>query len=318
MANPVRIWYVSAQRLCNFQCSYCVSTGDYAKSNQEDWRSTDEREDFDRIVEWLGTRPFPVQLRLGTLGEPFASHHFLDRAAWLTRQEGVRFVELLTNGALLRRRLPKLSETADMSKVSLWITYHQTEIPLERFIANARFAQEEFGCFVVVNSLLFPSTADGIAELKAAAEDAGLRFNVDLGYDPVVPAQDIDNPSRLIPILGEDDGVDTAHRLGIRPEMLDLTLTAFEDVHHRPCSAGHDYVFIAIDGEVYPCSRYYVLKHGRLGNVLDPGFELPLRADRYQECAARQGCCNKEDFLNLAKSTAVGNRSQASLGWVDA
>ncbi|WP_018588835.1 SPASM domain-containing protein [Salinispora arenicola] len=294
-----------------------MSTGDYSKSSTQDWRSAGDRDDFDRVVEWLGTRPFLVQARLATLGEPFASRHFLDRASWLTRQKGVQFVEFLTNGALLHRRLPKLAETADMSKLSLWITYHQNQISMERLIANARLAQEEFGCFVVVNSLLFPGTEDSVSMLTAAAEDAGLRFNVDLGYDPAVPAHDIDNPTRLIPILSEEDGTGAAHRLGIRPEMLDLTLTAFDDVHRRPCSAGHDYIYISIDGEVYPCSRYYVLKQGRLGNVLEPGFKLSLRADRYQGCAAKRGCCNKEDFLNLAESAAVGTRSPASLGWID-
>lgn len=316
MDDLIRIWYVSSQRLCNFRCSYCVSINGYAKSNKFDWKRESDRENFEKIVRWIGSRPFPVGVRLATLGEPFASKDFLAQVAWLTRQEEVRFVELLTNGSLLKKRLSTLEADADLSKLSLWITHHHTEISVERLVENAVFAQEKYGCFVVVNGLIFPGNADEVAELRAAAESTGLRFNLDLGYEPDIRAGDLTEPWQLAPILPEEGGQDTVLRLGANPDMLSLNLTALSDVNGRPCSSGHNYIYIGIDGDVYPCSRYYVLKTKRLGNILDGDFELNLRKSRWAACVAKSGCCNKEDFLNLQFQSENRDRTAPSLGWV--
>lgn len=260
MGGIVKIWYVSSQRLCNFRCTYCVSIKDYAKSNIVDWKREQDRGDFETIVRWIASQLFPVGVRLATLGEPFVSRDFMAQAAWLTRQTNVQFVELLTNGSLLKRRLPCLEADAELGKLSLWITHHHTETTIDRLIHNASFAQEKYGCFVVVNGLLFPDNADQIDQLRAAARRAGLRFNLDVGYDPGTATGDHERASQMAPILRTEDG---------------------------------------IDGEVYPCSRYYVLKKDRLGNALDPEFRLHLRDLRWGACQAWSGCCNKEDFLNL-------------------
>lgn len=178
MRHPVRIWYVARQRLCNLACDYCVSTGDWAKSRRIDWNNPEDREVYTRVVTWIGTRPYPVKVRLGTLGEPFASPFFLEKAAWLTQQSGVEHVELLSNAILLPRRLPMLETTANLGKVSLWLTWHDGQADLNRFIRAAAFAQETYGCFVVINALLFQDNHEAVARARDAARAAGLRFNV--------------------------------------------------------------------------------------------------------------------------------------------
>ncbi len=315
MNRMVKIWYVSPQRLCNMRCDYCVSTGDYAKSNTANWKNDNDRDDFSTTVRWIANQPFPVGVRLASLGEPFASPEFLEQAAWLTRRPNVQFVELLTNGSLLKSRLPRMAAEADFGKLSLWITHHHTQISIDRFIGNAAFAHREYGCFVVVNGLLFPDNTDSIRDLRAAAESAGLRFNLDPGYDPGTAAGRHDGLPDMAPILATPNGIEQAIRLGANPRILDVNLLALEDVNGRPCAAGHDYLFIGIDGEVYPCSRYYLLRHGRLGNTLDPDFRLNLRELRWAPCVARSGCCNKEDFLNLQEWSGQPQAYAPSFGW---
>ncbi|MGH8900594.1 MAG: radical SAM protein [Egibacteraceae bacterium] len=317
MADTVRIWYVSAQRLCNFRCAYCVSVNDYAKSNTEDWHKPDDLARFERIVRWIADCPFRVGVRLATLGEPFASRPFLAQAAWLSKRPNIYFVELLTNGSLLKRRLHQLRQDGDISKVSLWITHHHTEISVARFIENACFAQEKYGCFVVVNGLLFPDNEDHVLELRQAAQKAGLRFNLDLGYDPLTPHAAHSTLDAMVPVLRKSgDGIGRAVRLGADPELLKLNVLAMRDLSGQSCSAGHDYFYIGIRGDVYRCSRYQALDRNRLGNVLDDGFELKLNEARWVPCEAGFGCGNKEDFLNL-RSRALTNVAPApSLGWV--
>lgn len=320
--QPVRIWYVAAQRLCNFSCTYCVSTGDWAKSNRSDWRAEADRDTFSAIVDWIGTRPFPVDVRLGTLGEPFASPFFLDRAAWLTCQPGVRFVELLSNASLLQRRLPTLESRANLGKLSLWLTWHEQQMSLEKFIDAAAFAQDTYGCFVVVNTLLFADhDTTTIARVKAAADAAGLRFNLDLGYDPSVPSDDSasTDAAAAVPILrAGGDVVEVVAACGGDPELTRTALTGLTSPQHRACRAGSDYVFIDIHGDIYRCSRYAVLGLHRYGNICDPDFELRLRENTWAPCEAASGCANKEDFLNLRLAEHLRPTVVPSLGWTNA
>jgi MoaA/NifB/PqqE/SkfB family radical SAM enzyme len=317
MADTVRIWYVSGQRLCNFWCAYCVSVNEYAKSNKADWIEED-RERFDRIVSWIAARPFRIGIRLATLGEPFTSRPFLAKAAWLSTLPNIDFVELLTNGSLLKRRLEQLHREGDISKISLWATHHPTEIDLSRFIENVRFAQERYDCFVVVNGLLFPGNESYIVGLKRAADEAGLRFNLDLGYDSLTPHGMHTRMGDMIPILREqpEDGIARAIWLGASPELLELNISAMRDLRHEMCSAGHNYFYIGIRGDVYRCSRYQALGKDRLGNVLDAGFELRLSSEPWMACRAGFGCGNKEDFHNLRRRAPSDRQAAPSLGWI--
>ncbi|UQI49678.1 hypothetical protein M1P56_35400 (plasmid) [Streptomyces sp. HU2014] len=322
MAGPLRIWYVAAQRLCNLDCPYCVSTGDWFKSRKYDWKDPEDREVFTQVVSWIGSRHFEVEVRLGSLGEPFASPFFLEQAGWLTRQPGVRYVELLSNASLLKRRLPTLESMANLGKLSLWLTWHDGQMSLERFIDAAAFAQEEYGCFVVVNALLFDSRDTGmIQRVRTAARAAGLRFNLDLGYDPTVPTESFDllgDPSRAVPAMRTADVLETVTAYGGDRSLTEAALIGLTSPQGRACRAGHDYLFIDIHGQVYRCSRYAALERERLGSLADPGFELRLRPERWAPCAAAGGCCNKEDFLNLQVAEPLRPRDVPSLGWTNA
>ncbi|MFE2129179.1 radical SAM protein [Streptomyces amritsarensis] len=317
MHDPVRIWYVASQRLCNLACDYCVSIGDWAKSRRHDWKKPEDREVYERVVTWIGRRPYPVKVRLGTLGEPFASPLFLERAAWLTRQSGVEHVELVSNAVLLPRRLPRLEAAANLGKLSLWLTWHDGQADLGRFIAAASFAQETFGCFVVVNALLFEDNVDAVARAEEAARAAGLRFNVDLGYDPTAPT-DAQDPSHAVPALKAGSALETLARLGGNRALAETALIALTSCQGMPCRAGHDAVFIDIHGQAYRCSNYSAQQRPPLGSVLTDGFELPLRPDPWAPCAAAGGCGNKEDFLNLQIAAPLRPETVPSLGWTDA
>lgn len=239
MSQPVRIWYVAAQRLCNFDCPYCVSVGSWAKSRRYDWKDPGDRDTFTSITGWLGSRPFEVEVRLGSLGEPFASPFFLKRAGWLTRQPGVRYVELLSNACLLKQRLPTIESMANLGKLSLWLTWHDSQMSLEKFICAARFAQEEYGCFVVVNALLFDDS-ETVKRVKSAALEAGLRFNVDLGYDPFAPSKAFEHTgdaAAAVPLMRTADALSTVVACGGDGALTEVALMGLTSPLGRPCRA---------------------------------------------------------------------------------
>jgi MoaA/NifB/PqqE/SkfB family radical SAM enzyme len=314
MADIIRIWYVSAQRLCNFHCPYCVSINDYAKSNRKEWKDKDGQVLFEKIIHWIANRPFRVGIRLATLGEPFTSRIFLAQAAWLSTRPNIEFIELLTNGSLLKKRLDLLNREGDISKISLWITHHHTETTVSRCIENALFAQEKYGCFVVVNGLLFSDNEMSIVELKNAADAVGLRFNLDLGYDPLTPHGVYSIPATMVPILKDENGIARAIRLGANPELIRLNILAIGDLSNQFCSAGHNYFYIGVRGDLYRCSRYQALGKNRLGNVLYEDSKFQLSDIRWTSCEAGCGCVNKEDFLNLVD---YNHKHVPSLGWVE-
>lgn len=311
-----KIWYVAQQRLCNFHCSYCVSTGEgWEKSNTFSWTSESERATTLKIIEWIGTRDFPISLRLGTLGEPFATAEFLRSLSWLTRQPNINFVETLTNGALLERRLATMAHETDFSKLSLWITYHSTEIDVERLVRQASFAQKQ-GAFVVVNALYFPGNESQIGTLRLLCDKASLRFNLDLGYDASGEAGTYQSAPEVVEVSSDDDWLEKAIALGAREDVLATTVRALNAPVGLACGAGSDYVFIGVEGDMYPCSRYYELGLLKLGNVLDENFTFNAQAHRWRACRALAGCSNKEDYLNLQIAPVSG--TAPSLGWVGA
>jgi MoaA/NifB/PqqE/SkfB family radical SAM enzyme len=292
-----------------------VSTGDWAKDDRTDWYRPEDPVDFRRTLERIAAEPSPVGVRLATLGEPFTSRPFLDGAAWLSRQPNTRFVELVTNGSLLKSRLPTFRQTADLSRISLWITHHHTQITLDRFMDNV-LAARDAGCFVVVNTLLFP---DNFAEVEAARDRMlaeGVRFNVDLGYHPEAETGTYSTGDDVVPLVATDDWYREAVRMGVDPDLLAANLTGLNEATGQPCSAGHRYFFIGIDGEVYGCSRYYDLGRDRLGNVLAEGFRFPRRELPWVGCTAPCGCSNKEDFLNLKLVEHRRSDDVPSLGWL--
>lgn len=315
-SRSIGIWYVSPQRLCNFHCSYCVSVNDYAKSDRVSWRTDEERASFDGVVNWLGTRGFRAGIRLATVGEPFMSDVFLRRAGWLTRRENVDFVELLTNASLLRKRLPRLAEYGELRKLSLWATYHHTQMPIEKFLSNVTYAHGELGCFVVVNGLLFPDSIASLRELAAACKEMQVPFNLDLGYSPETPRGRYSTIREMLPISAEEGWFEAAINLGANERLLNVNRVALGSLAGLSCSAGCDYFFIGTNGDIYPCSRYCMLGIHRLGNVMDPAFELRPRARRWAPCEGVCSCCNKEDFLHLEIAEGLTRSGASSLGWV--
>lgn len=308
-APTLDVWYDADLALCNFDCAYCASVD--RRSKQEVWAEPGSLDRFHAITGWIARLPYRVRLRLQTAGEPFVSEEFLDRAAWLTRQPPLGFVELVTNGSLLKQRMARQLAAADLGRLSLWITFHHTEIAPEVLVENARHAAG-LGAFVIVNALAFPDSLAAIERLAALCRAHGLRFNLDMGYN-----LNGAYPGDFVPVLAPLDPASAAclrELLGRPVERLrdELRLTARPFGH--ACSAGHDYIHVRSDGAVFPCRPYSIPGEiWKLGSALDPDFMPVRRAERDAPCAAIGTCVCKEDFLHLA-SLRGGPRAAPTLG----
>lgn len=316
------VWYVCDLSLCNFDCAYCASgspeKGGF-RTRKKMWLDEDSPARFKQILQWISALPYSIGMRLQTIGEPFVSEEFLAEAARMTREPNIRFVELVTNGSLLSGRLGKMidQQGADPSKLSMWITYHPTEISAEKLVENAAYAQSR-GVFVVVNALLFPDTLEGVEKLHALCAEKGLRTNVDLGQD----FNETYSGQPFIPLAHDYTRQEDPKSLAGRAQLLiqnrQMALTsvvATAAPRGLKCSAGYDYIFISPDGEVHPCFAYRrYLEKARLGSALDPAFVPQLRSTRYAPCGIAKGCTCKEDFLHL-EVVPEGPMRDRSLGY---
>jgi hypothetical protein len=288
--------------MCNYSCSYCVSTGDYAKSESQKWFGK-EFEVFDGIVDWLITLDRSLNLRMGTIGEPFTTPDFVRRVGDLLRSPNINFVELTSNASLLDARLPALAQHAPLERLSLWLTYHPTETDLRSFMERAQRAVDSFGCCVVVNYLVFDGERKEAARFVEVARSFGMQFNLDLGYAPDAlyvrtgATSSVSRQSSAPAIISELGG--NAHLTSVALNSLNGPITA-------DCRAGHQYMFIDKDGFAFRCSRYCDLAREPMGNVLDHTFGLSLYSGHSSPCGACAGCAAKEDFLNRVDAPQRG------------
>jgi len=319
--REIDIWYMSGMSLCNFDCAYCaagIPEQGGERSRKAMWLTPDGADTFHRILARLAALPYRFGLRLQTIGEPFVSDELLAGVAFMTRQDRVRFVEMVSNGSLLERRLLRIRDEhgGDLDKISIWTTFHHTQITAAELVANAAFAQRHVKQ-VVVNALLFPDNAAQIDELHRLCRSHGsLALNVDPGYNHNVVFD-----TGILPLLDLDPeraGAGSPARLDLLGprSVVAANLIAALDPRGQPCSAGHDYVFVNPRGDVYPCLGYSRQLAGtRLGNVLDDDFALALRDQAYAPCGIDSGCLCKEDFLHLAIARPHRDNT-ASLGTV--
>ena len=326
-ADVLDVWCITDMVLCNFECPYCCAYK--VVTRKKVWHEEDSYKRFLRITERLAQVPYKLRVRLQTLGEPFVSREFMERAAWLSGRENISFVELVTNGSLFTKRLKSIEEDGgDLSKISLWVTFHHTEIAMDKFLEQVEYA-DELGTFVVVNTLLFPHPLPMVQELHEKCKERGLRINVDPGYRDGGSSYD---HGALIPILAEPNGKEILYDLAANENVLDANLRAAVSADGELCSAGGDYFIILPDGRVGPCCP--LLSKGiQLGNMLNPDYHLkpgkkkyircnvdervpvlsrlPFIGDRFRE---RKFCKNKEDFGHL-KVIRENEPRSPSFGW---
>ena len=323
----IDIWCITDMAMCNFECPYCCAYQVVTKDKA--WRDEGSYNQFLKITERIVQTPYRIRVRLQTMGEPFVSKEFLQRVAWMTSFENVDFVEMVTNGSLFKSRLKLITENGgDLSKISLWTTYHHTEIKMDKFLTQVEFARDQ-GCFVVVNSLAFPDSIDMVEELHAECTKRGLRINVDPGYRDGGSSYD---SGPLIAMEAMPGGMERLNKLTANKTVLKANLMAADSADGEACSAGQDYFIVSPDGRVGPCCP--LLNKGIvLGNLLDPNYELKAGKKDYMRCNVdkrvpvlsrvpvvgerfrKKGPCkNKEDFGHLKVIRESQPRSP-SLGW---
>lgn len=291
MRETLSIWYLSPLRRCNFKCAYCSTEQPLITDNNE-WNREDSQATHQAVMKWMSELPYQLRIRMNSTGEPFVSKSYLATIARMTHAENVEFLEVLTNGSFSKSQFEKFALEANVKKLSLWMTYHHTQIAVEKFIEAAVIARDH-GVSVVVHALLFPDSTAQVAQLRDLCQLHSLKLHVGLGIN----FNGAYDGKGFIPVVEQE----------VSPELMDLNVAFPSKVYtlaKKPsgwqCSAGHQYIFINPLGEIHQCATYSdFTPEKRLGSVMDAGFKLKLRADRYAECQSKAQCVCVEDYQHL-------------------
>lgn len=127
--RPLSILWRGPLDSCNFGCRYCP----FAKRKAQRTVLDRDRAALERFVAWASVnRRQPLAVLFTPWGEALIHAWYREAMLALSRLEQVQQVAIQTNGSGSWKWLA----AADTGKLAFWITWHPSEVSLERFLAR--------------------------------------------------------------------------------------------------------------------------------------------------------------------------------------
>ena len=229
---------------CNYSCDYCP----FAKTTNTRAELDDDAEKLDRFVEWVAGRAESIGILFTPWGEALFHRAYQDAITRLSHLPHVRRVAIQTN---LSCRLDWL-EACQRDRVALWATYHPTQTPRPRFLAQCQHL-DRMGIRHSVGVVGFKDQLGEITSLRQELNpETYLWINATKREQGYYSSLDIKRFSEVDPLF------------------------AINAVHHpsrgKACRAGAS-VF-SVDGEG-TMRRCHFIKQP-IGNIYEEGFEKAL------------------------------------------
>ncbi|MCB1599804.1 MAG: STM4011 family radical SAM protein [Lysobacterales bacterium] len=232
---------------CNYDCGYCP----FAKRAESRDSLVRDRREVERFVHWCQTSPDTLELLFTPWGEALVRQHYRDAIVALSHASSVRAVGVQTN---LSRSVDWLFK-ADVARVSLWCTFHPSQVRRERFLARcARLRQ-----LGVRHSVGMVALREDIDEIIAMRRSLPAHTYLWLNaYDQREP--DYYSTAQIKTLVA----IDPHFAFQLAPQQ---SLGA-------DCRAGASALSVDGSGNVRPCH----FLDTRLGNLYDGSFSAHLQA----------------------------------------
>jgi hypothetical protein len=114
---------------CDYDCAYCP----FAKRRDTPERLRADRAALERFTAWVSDQEFDVSVLFTPWGEGLVRSWYRTAIVDLSWLPNVRKVAIQTN---LSCRTGWLADASD--RAALWVTYHPTQVPYDRFLAKVR------------------------------------------------------------------------------------------------------------------------------------------------------------------------------------
>lgn len=273
MNDTLDILYRGPLASCNYDCGYCP----FAKT-----RHTKEALKLDaaalrRFVQWvLASRERRLSVLFTPWGEALHLRHYQDALVAISRAPHVERVGIQTNGTGPIRFLEK----ACLESLSLWVTYHPSEISRADFLARCEELRMR-GVRYSVGIVGRPDYVDEAEALRAALPEPTYLW-VNAYRDP----KNGDKPAAAF-----YDNAEVARYLAVDP-WFELNLYGLHQSGHqslgRPCRAGFNSISVNGEGDVRRC--HFV--GDVIGNLYSSDASLPFLSSIPSPCPNRTCDCH--------------------------
>ncbi|MDD5410225.1 MAG: hypothetical protein PHF31_02245 [Methylobacter sp.] len=248
---------------CNLDCPYCIAQW---KERENIFDTTS----YQLVIENLKKLPNRICLRIGVGGEVFTSDDIMKGINDICNSNSNIFgVSFSTNlVASWKRTIEPFLDSLDTSKLGMGCTLHDTVIKdIDGFFEKARKIKDK-GVNLYIGYVALPQKIDIIKQYKQRCDDLGipLLMNGLIG--------------KLAGVQGADSSLDYPrdYTLNELSELKDLwdsphsykMLLESSETKGMLCSAGHQYIYINPQGDVFPCSG---IKKS-IGNIIDGTLKL--------------------------------------------
>lgn len=242
----LQLLYRGTLTSCNYDCGYCP----FAKRAESRESLARDRREVARFVRWCEDSARPLELLFTPWGEALVRRHYREAIVALSHARAVRAVGVQTN---LSRSVDWLAD-ADPARVSLWCTYHPSQVRRERFLARCA----QLRALGVRHSVGMVALREDLGEIRAMRRalpaDTYLWLNA---LDPRGP--DYYEAAQVASLLAIDPHF--AYQLAPAPSL------------GARCRAGSGALSVDGHGDVRPC--HFLPTH--LGNLYDGSFERQLQ-----------------------------------------
>ncbi len=128
--RPLGLYYRGSLSSCNFACNYCP----FAKSEATIAALKEDESALHRFLEWTKVQTLSLEILFTPYGEALIWPAYRHALANLSTQPNVRRVGVQTN---LSGPLDFL-EVGNPNHMHLWVSFHPTEVSIDRFLQNLR------------------------------------------------------------------------------------------------------------------------------------------------------------------------------------
>ena len=239
------ILYRGSLSSCNYGCDYCP----FAKTRNTREELQQDAADLDRFVNWVASRREDIGVLFTPWGEALIHRSYQRALCALSKLPHVWRVAIQTN---LSAPLEWLA-TANLETVGLWTTWHPTQTPLARFLAQCR-TLDRLGVRYSVGVVGLREAFASIEKLRTA-----LPPSVYLWVNAYKRIADYYSEAELARL----EAVDPLFRINaVRHPSRGMS-----------CKAGHTAFSVDGRGDIRRC--HFISTN--LGNIYEPGFEQELR-----------------------------------------
>jgi MoaA/NifB/PqqE/SkfB family radical SAM enzyme len=257
---------------CNYGCDYCP----FAKHSETAAEHERDRAALERFVGWVAQQTqTPIGVFFTPWGEALIRKRYQAAIVRLTNMPHVQKVAIQTN---LSSRLD-WTERCDKTRLGLWATFHPTQTPRARFLAQCRELDRRGVRFSVGVVGLHEHTAEIQALRAELPPHVYLWINAFKRRDDYYSADDIEQLTAVDPLFP----INTVRHASAG----------------EPCRAGESAISVDGDGTMRRC--HFVKTP--IGNIYDPDWRAALQE---RPCsAATCGCHIGYVHLDRLRQSAV-------------